>query len=292
MSYLTTPAGPAPAATGTGPLGIGAPGFAHPLLAPTEWAELLRLARGLTQDRGAAGGAPRGAAGRAPRGAAGAPVAGGTAGESPPGVLPPLHWAVLNVARGPGSRPDPYCLPAAAQLRDAGVRLLGHLDVRHGSRPLGELTDDARRFLEWYKADGFWLDRCPTDRTGVSGMRRLSEVLRALTDGGYLVGDHGVPPHPDYVTTADQLVTFRGPWSAYRRSRAPEWTAGHPPERFCHLVHGLPRAHLEEALDIAREQRAGTVCFTDRTDREGDAWESLPGHWDAFVSHIGPGVSE
>ena len=44
-------------------------------------------------------------------------------------------------------------------------------------------------------------------------------------------------------------------------------------------------------------QGAGTVYLTDRrsavaTGTAGDAWESLPGHWDAFVSRIGTGVSE
>lgn len=32
----------------------------------------------------------------------------------------PLHWVVLNVANGPGSRPDPHCLEAAGRLRNAG----------------------------------------------------------------------------------------------------------------------------------------------------------------------------
>jgi hypothetical protein len=61
MSHLI-PADPGhevPATTAR--LGFGVPGYAHPLVAPTEWAELTR-----------------------------------------PGA--PLHWAVLNVARGPAAR--------------------------------------------------------------------------------------------------------------------------------------------------------------------------------------------
>ncbi|MFJ6128372.1 spherulation-specific family 4 protein [Streptomyces griseoviridis] len=231
--------------------GIGVPGYAHPLVAPTEWGELTR-----------------------------------------PGT--PLHWVVLNVADGPGARPDPHCLAAAGRLRNAGVRVLGHLDTVHGARTFGELISEAHRYADWYRVDGFLLDRCPTDRAGLPEIRRTVTALRTLGDGAHIVLGHGGHPYPGYAENADQLVTFVGPWSDYRWSQADEWTADHPPERFCHFVHGVPRGHLDEALRIARWQGAATLYFTDRTAREGhlDPWETMPGHWDEFVSRIGTGVSE
>ncbi|MFG2830111.1 spherulation-specific family 4 protein [Streptomyces sp. NPDC048434] len=273
MSYLTSPTDTAHAPHESTPRGIGVPGFAHPLLAPTEWAELLRCSGGLVLRQDAEHGGSR------------APLRTG-----------PLHWAVLNVSNGPGARPDPHCLPAAARLRETGVRLLGHLDMGRGTRPFGELLSDAHRYLEWYKADGFWLDRCPTDRTLLPDTRRLATTLRAL-GGGYLVFGHGSHPHPGYAESADQLVTFAGSWADYRWSQVAEWTADYPPERFCHLVHSVPRTHLDEALRIARWQGAGTVYVTDRraaaaAGTADGAWEALPGYWDDIVSRIGTGVSE
>ncbi|MFC8916397.1 spherulation-specific family 4 protein [Streptomyces sp. NPDC047821] len=238
-------------ATGAERLGFGVPGYAHPLLAPVEWAELTR-----------------------------------------PGT--PLHWAVLNVADGPGARPDPHCLEAAGKLRNAGVRVLGHVDLRHGSRPFGEIVSDAHRYLDWYLVDGYLLDRCPTDRADLAAVRRTTATLEVILeggDGGHLVLGHGSHPYPGYAEIADQLVTFCGPWSEYRWSQAPEWTADHPPERFAHLVHGVPRTHLDEAMRIARWQGAGTIFFTDRTG-QNDPFAALPGYWDEIVSQIGPGVSE
>ncbi|NEB78971.1 phage tail protein [Streptomyces sp. SID14478] len=249
MPYLT------PTATGLSStdvrLGFGIPGFAHPLVAPAEWAELTRPAT-------------------------------------------PLHWVVLNVAGGPGARPDPHCLAAAGRLRNAGVRVLGHVDMTYGARSFGEIVSDAHRFLDWYQVDGFSLDRCPTERAALPEVRRTVTTLRALVDDAYIVLGHGTHPYPGYAETADQLVTFTGPWSDYRWSQVAEWTAEYPPERFCHFVHGMPRGHLDEALRIARWQGAGTIYFTDRTDRGGvsDPWESMPGYWDEIVSRIGPGVSE
>ncbi|MDQ1016422.1 spherulation-specific family 4 protein [Streptomyces afghaniensis] len=231
--------------------GVGVPGYAHPLLAPTEWGELAR-----------------------------------------PGT--PLHWVVLNVADGPGARPDPHCLEAAGRLRNAGIRVLGHLDTRYGTRNFGELISDAHRFVDWYQVDGFLLDRCPADHAGLPEVRRTVATLRVIRDAAHIVLGHGIHPHPGYAQLADQLVTFSGPWSDYRWSQVAEWTADHPPERFCHFVHGVPRPHLEEALRIARRQGAATIWFTDHTDHGGriDPWETMPGYWDDIVSLVGTGVSE
>ncbi|MFI5683910.1 spherulation-specific family 4 protein [Streptomyces sp. NPDC051636] len=249
MPYLTsTRAGTACTRLRTG---FGVPGYAHPLVAPTEWAELTR-----------------------------------------PGA--PLHWVVLNVAQGPGTRPDPHCLQAAGRLRNAGVRVLGHLDAAYGVRAFGELVSDAHRFLDWYQVDGFLLGRCPAERTALGGVRRTVTTLRAIRADAHIVLGHGTHPYPGYAENADQLVTFSGSWGDYRWSQVAEWTADYPPDRFCHFVHGVPAGHLDEALRIARWQGAATIWFTDRTDRGGriDPWESMPGYWDEIVSRVGTGVSE
>ncbi|MGW3629020.1 spherulation-specific family 4 protein [Streptomyces sp. NPDC005122] len=206
----------------------------------------------------------------------------------------PLHWVVLNVAEGPGIRPDPHCLEAVGRLRQAGVRVLGHLDITYGARAGGELISDAQRYLDWYRVGGFLLHRCPTERAALPEVRRAVTGLRALLDDPHIVLGHGTHPYPGYAENADQLVTFSGSWSDYRWSQVAEWTADYAPERFCHFVHGVPRGHLDEALRIARWQGASTIYFTDRTDRGGrtDPWETMPGYWDEIVSRIGTGISE
>ena len=230
---------------------LGVPGYAHPLVAPAQWAELAR-----------------------------------------PGT--PLAWVALDVAAGPGARPDPHCLEAAGRLQNGGVRVLGRLDLAQGVRTRADLLRDADRYLDWYQVDGFLLDRCPVDRAGLPGVRRVIAGLRAAAGTAHLVLGHGTHPHPGYAECADQLVTFAGPWSDYRWSQVAEWTADHPPELFCHFVHGVPRGHLEEALRIARWQGAATIYFTDRTGGRGrgDPWEAMPGYWDEIVSRLGTGVSE
>ncbi|MER7724002.1 spherulation-specific family 4 protein [Streptomyces sp. NPDC096323] len=280
MPHLTS-TGTARRTSGAEQLGFGVPGCAHPLLAPVEWAELTR-----------------------------------------PGT--PLHWAVLDIDNGPGTRPDPHCLEAAGRLRNAreravhgeepldsvrasAGRLLGRLDLAHGERPFGELIADARSYQDWYRVDGFYLDRCPSGRPDLPAVRRLTGTLSTLLagsdseqDGGYLVLGHDTHPYPGYAEAADQLVTFRGTWADYRWSQVAEWTAAYPPGRFAHFVHGVPRTHLEEAMRIARWQGAGTIFFTDRTAEadhfngrgQSDPFATLPRYWDEIVSRIGPAISE
>ncbi|MFG2604514.1 spherulation-specific family 4 protein [Streptomyces sp. NPDC048514] len=230
---------------------LGIPGYAHPLVAPAQWAELAR-----------------------------------------PGT--PLDWVVLDVASGPGTRPDPHCLESAGRLRALGVRVLGRLDLTYGARTIPDLLTDAHRYLDWYRVGGFLLDRCPTGRTALPEVRRAITTLRGIGDSVHIVLGHGSHPHPGYAEHADQLVSFSGPWSDYRWSQVAEWTADYPPDRFCHFVHGVPLGHLDEALRIARWQGAATIYFTDRTDGGGraDPWETMPGYWDEIVSRVGTGVSE
>ncbi len=192
-------------------------------------------------------------------------------------------------------------------VRASAGRLLGRLDLAHGSRPFGDLVADAQSYLDWYRVDGFYLNRCPAGRPDLPAVRRLTSTLSALLadsdsaqHGGHLVLGHDTHPYPGYAEAADQLVTFRGAWTDYRWSQVAEWTAAYPPGRFAHFVHGVPRTHLEEAMRVARWQGAGTIFFTDRSGEadpgngrgQSDPFATLPRYWDEIVSRIGPGISE
>lgn len=67
-------------------------------------------------------------------------------------------------------------------------------------------------------------------------------------------------PAPGYARVADLTVTFEGHWTTYVSAFSrPAWTARHPPDRFCHLVYGVPEALVPLAVRTARE-RGAAVC--------------------------------
>ncbi|MFF4766550.1 hypothetical protein ACFY1V_08510 [Streptomyces sp. NPDC001255] len=240
---------------------LALPALPHPLLAPGEWAEPLRADAG-------------------------------------------VHWAVLDVGNGPGQRPDPDCLLAAGRISNARRRrgpgaalVLGRLDLAHGAANPHLVLAQARAWRDWYRVDGYYVRRCPSDAGWLPAVTSLLARVRALGPAHVVLG-HGVHPHPGYADLAAQLVTFAGSWGRYRWSRPPEWTADLPADRFCHLVHSLPATRVDEALRLARWQGAGTVLLTDRRPREPQeegemgVFAALPGYWDEIVSRNGRGVSE
>ncbi|MCX5195567.1 spherulation-specific family 4 protein [Streptomyces sp. NBC_00249] len=183
----------------------------------------------------------------------------------------PRTWAVvLNPASGPGPRPDPAFTAAAAALRAAGARLLGYVDTAYGSREAAEAHYEMLRYREWYGVDGCFLDQVTADRQGLRACRRLVRSLRRL-GAATVVLNPGVHPDPGYLRLADLVVTFEGDWATYAaRFSRPEWTARHPPERFCHLVHSTPEALVPLAVRTARDRGAG-VC--------GPVTGHLPNPW-------------
>ncbi|SEN51884.1 spherulation-specific family 4 protein [Actinacidiphila rubida] len=258
-----------PADTGTG---FGVPAFAHPLMAPAEWAELARPGAPLhwvafDVDRG-------------------------------PGTrCDPLYTEALGRVRENG-------VPVLGLLDCAyGMRPFGQLvsDASHyldwygvdgfyldRAPTLRAETAECRRVVTTLRA---LIGKERERRAGRDG-HGGPEAADAAADGAgvrpRIVLAPGAYPYPGYAEIADQLVVFHGAWTRYRWSEAPEWSAAYPSSRFAHLVHGLAAAHLEEALRIARWQGAGTVCMTDRTDLDGaDPWSGLPGYWHDAVRAVG-----
>ncbi|MFE2145692.1 spherulation-specific family 4 protein [Streptomyces sp. NPDC059456] len=182
-----------------------------------------------------------------------------------------LHSVVLNPASGPGEAPDERFASVARRLRDAGVPVLGYTDTDYGRRPHSAVVQDLLRHRDWYGADGAFLDQASADPALLSHYGRLAVAARAA-GARTLVLNHGVHPHPDYAALADLLVTFEGPWDAYREAAVPPWTADHPAQRFCHLVYAVPPG--APAAELARRRGAAVHCAVPGTGAH--PWGTLP----------------
>ncbi|MFJ3923820.1 spherulation-specific family 4 protein [Streptomyces sp. NPDC090022] len=169
-----------------------------------------------------------------------------------------LHSVVLNPDSGPGAARDERFAAVAARLRDAGVPVLGYADTDYGRRPHASVVRDLLSHRDWYGTDGAFLDQTAAGPELLPHYRRLAVAARAA-GAGTLVLNPGTHPHPGYAEVADLLVTFEGPWDAYREAgTAPSWTAGYPAHRFCHLVYAVPPG--APAAELATERRAGVHC--------------------------------
>ncbi|MFI8099771.1 spherulation-specific family 4 protein [Streptomyces sp. NPDC086023] len=182
-----------------------------------------------------------------------------------------LRAVVLNPASGPGTGADERFLAVCHRLKDAGVPVLGYVDTDYGRRRHGAVVQDLLRYRDWYGADGAFLDQAAAEGEFLPHYRRLSVAARAA--GAHtLVLNHGAHPHPGYAELADVLVTFEGPWDAYQAVEVPEWTGAHPPERFCHLVYGVPPG--APAAELARRRGAAVHCAVPGAGAH--PWAGLP----------------
>lgn len=169
------------------------------------------------------------------------------------------YAVVINPASGPGDAPDPAFAAAARALRTAGARLLGYVDTDYGMRDPDRIAAEALRHREWYAVDGCFLDRTTAGRDGLPECRRLVRALRRA-GASTVVLNPGVHPAPGYARLADVTVTFEGHWSTYVSTFSrPSWSTRLAPERFCHLVYGVPGPLVRLAVRTARERGAG-VC--------------------------------
>ncbi|QDQ14256.1 spherulation-specific family 4 protein [Streptomyces spectabilis] len=176
-------------------------------------------------------------------------------------VAPRLYGVVLNAADGPGAAPDPAFAAAAHALRGAGVRVLGYVDAAYGERPVREVAADLDRHLDFYRVDGCFLDRIAPGRRELRHCRRLVRRARERGVAPVVLNPGTHPASPGYARAADLLVTFEGHWTTYLRSfSAPPWTARHSPDRFCHLVYGVPPALSDLAARTAARRGAGVHC--------------------------------
>jgi hypothetical protein len=189
-------------------------------------------------------------------------------------AAPLLYGVVLNVDDGPGAVPDPAFVGVAGALRGAGVRVLGYADTDYGRRAARAVALDFERHRDWYGTDGFFLDQVAPDPAGLRHCRRLARAARAR-GGRTVVLNPGLHPAAGYASVADLLVTFEGGWDAYRTApAAPPWTAGHPPEKFCHLVHGVPTRLCGLAARTAELRRAAVHCAV--SGHGPNPWSALP----------------
>ncbi|MER5935575.1 spherulation-specific family 4 protein [Streptomyces sp. NPDC002054] len=185
-----------------------------------------------------------------------------------------LHSVVLNPDNGPGTAPDERFAEVAGRLKDAGVPVLGYADTDYGRRPHAAVVQDLLRHRDWYGVDGAFLDQAAADGELLPHYRRLAVAARAA-GARTLVFNHGVHPHPGFAELADLLVTFEGPWDAYRDVEVPEWTAAHPAQQFCHLVYAVPPGDAAQAAAaLAAERHAGVHCAVPGAGAH--PWGALP----------------
>ena len=111
--------------------------------------------------------------------------------------------------------------------------------------------------------------------------RQIDPLLR-------VVANPGTYTRPEYLDTADTLVTFEGSargFAGYKPQAAMPWIAGHAPRRFAAMVYDVHDAAAgREALSRATRSGAGSVYITDQ--KMPNPYLGLPPYWADQVAAV------
>jgi hypothetical protein len=195
---------------------------------------------------------------------------------------------ILNPASGPGTKRDFNYVAVIARLRRSGARILAYVDSDYGRRPFEVVAADLRTYLRFYKVDGFFIDQMANTPEAVDYYRSIRRLIHQIDPRLSVVGNPGTVTRPEYLDTADTLVTFEGSartFAAFDPDAVASWTAGHQPGRFAAIIYGVATAIAgRDTLARARQNGSGSVYITDQT--MPNPYLGLPPYWAELVSAI------
>jgi hypothetical protein len=197
-------------------------------------------------------------------------------------TAPTVGMIVFNPNSGPGTTADPNYVQAITRAEAAGIIVLGYVATSYGQRAEADIVADIDAYYNLYPVSGIYLAEGPTESDCPSledEYRRFVAAAQARDPRAYTAV--GTRYCPTYTYFFDLTVQFARDWTEYQSYMPPSWMPANSPERFCHLVNGVPASAASAALSRAVANGAGWVFVTDEVDP--NPWAGLPSYFDDEV---------
>jgi Spherulation-specific family 4 len=188
----------------------------------------------------------------------------------------PVGIAIVNPNSGPGEEHSPAYAAQIKTSQAKGIRVIGYVDTDYTARPLADVCRDIERHVTWYGVDGIFLDQVGIGRTRLPYYAEVSDAIKAGGAEALTVLNPGANIPESFMAIADIIVTFEDTFGAYTHGyHAARWMRRYPPERFWHLIHGVPTGQaLRRTLSLSKRRRAGWLYATPAT--LPNPWSTLP----------------
>jgi hypothetical protein len=191
---------------------------------------------------------------------------------------------------GAGAAPDSGLQNLVKQAQAAGITVLGYSSTANGQRPVAQVEADVANYAAWYGVTGIFLDRVSGVSQDFAYYSSVSSYIRGGHAGATVWMNPGVyPADQDYMSLADVMSVFEGPYSQYLTLQVPGWALNYPASRFVHTVYATPESALASALTMAQQRNAGYVYVTDLTG--DDPYQGLPSYWAAEGADVAVGCA-
>jgi len=198
--------------------------------------------------------------------------------------------AIVNPNSGPGGAgPNGDYLIGMAQLRTAGVKILGYVSTNYGNRAIADVKADIDLYQQLFNINGIFID----DIARSASMKHYYEELytyaqTAWANSASVVLNFGLQPNTNYysskILAGATFVVYENDedtWNGF--------TNGHPAatQSLAALVHGASGSNLNSIVTKAIAQGMDYLYVTDRT-LEQNPWDGLPSFWSALVAALTP----
>ena len=202
------------------------------------------------------------------------------------GSLAPIT-AIINPNSGPdGGPPNSDYEHGLAELRAAGVSLLGYVATGYGARPAAEVKTDIDLYDAYFDVDGIFLDEADNTTNGLAYYADLYAYVHSRSNLHDVVINPGIGTAEEYITApaADTAVIFEvgAGWTNHVTAA---YVSNYPPQRFSVLLYGIADEPAMRAyIDLAVRRNVGYVYVTD--DAGANPWDTLPSYWTPLVDYV------
>jgi hypothetical protein len=203
--------------------------------------------------------------------------------------------AIMNPDSGPGTAVNSDYVTAVENLQAAGGTVIGYIATGYGAADASDILNDVSNYIAWYGVNGIFLDEMGNE-DGTLDYVALYQSIKALGADLHVVGNPGQPFSESYITAADTLVIFEGPYSnsdptgaSYQDfpNKGPyvgltPWWQSYSSSQIANIVYSDPNdVDFLKSVAKAVSQNAGYIYITDAA--LPNPYDVLPSYWDLEV---------
>jgi Spherulation-specific family 4 len=185
---------------------------------------------------------------------------------------------LLNVDNGVGTGPLSHFQTLVKQAQDAGITVLGYSSTVYGQRAISSVETEVNDYKSWYGVNGIFLDLTQGTPGEFSYYQTLANFIRSTIPNGVVWLNPGVYPDRSFMSIANVVMVFEGPYSSYLSDQVPSWVSQYSPSQFAHVIYETPSSDLASAISLSRKRRAGHLFVTDLSG-SGNPYGALPSYW-------------
>jgi len=195
----------------------------------------------------------------------------------------PVSYVIMNPGSGPGNSQDLLYVKTVQECKEHNIKVLGYVHTQYSNRDSCVVKNEIKQFVMWYDVDGIFLDETPTSENTISYFIDLCTFIRSQSQRcKTVILNPGTVPSECYVQIADVVCTHEHNYENYKHFDVPQWTYKYPATKYWHIIHGTPKARLQEVIMKSKQLNCGNIFITQL--QLPNPFYELPSYWHEELS--------